>query len=201
MWVPSLGQEGLLEKGMATHSSILAWTSPWTAEPSGPQSIESQSGTGLKGHSKHTQHVKSLALKLKVICYSMKVTKRLLLLFFTLYLFLAVLGLWSCWDSSLAMESGDCYLVVAGCIFTAVSSLLAEHGLQGTLASVVTAPGLSSCSSQALEHRLSTCGTRAQLFHGMWDLCRPGLKPVSFALHGRFFTTQSKGKPRDYVLR
>ena len=31
-WVPSLGQEDPLEKGMATHSSILAWRIPWTEE-------------------------------------------------------------------------------------------------------------------------------------------------------------------------
>ena len=31
--VPSLGQEDPLEKGMATHSSILAWGNPWTEEP------------------------------------------------------------------------------------------------------------------------------------------------------------------------
>ena len=29
-WVQSLGWEDLLEKGMATHSSILAWRIPWT---------------------------------------------------------------------------------------------------------------------------------------------------------------------------
>ena len=32
-WVQSLGQEDLLEKAMATHSSILAWEIPWTEEP------------------------------------------------------------------------------------------------------------------------------------------------------------------------
>jgi len=32
-WVQSLGQEDPLEKGMATHSSILAWRVPWTEEP------------------------------------------------------------------------------------------------------------------------------------------------------------------------
>ena len=41
-WVPSLGGEDPLEKGMATHSSILAWKIPWTEEPGGPQSIGSQ---------------------------------------------------------------------------------------------------------------------------------------------------------------
>ena len=34
-WVRSLGWEDPLEKGKATHSSILAWRSPWTEEPSG----------------------------------------------------------------------------------------------------------------------------------------------------------------------
>ena len=32
-WVQSLGQEDPLEKGMATHSGILAWRIPWTDEP------------------------------------------------------------------------------------------------------------------------------------------------------------------------
>ena len=41
-WVQSLGQEDPLEKGMATHSSILAWIIPWTLEPGGLQSMGSQ---------------------------------------------------------------------------------------------------------------------------------------------------------------
>ena len=40
--VQSLGQEDPLEKGMATHSSILAWRIPWTEEPGELQSIGSQ---------------------------------------------------------------------------------------------------------------------------------------------------------------
>ena len=40
--VRSLGQEDSLEEGMATHSSILAQTIPWTEEPGGLQSIELQ---------------------------------------------------------------------------------------------------------------------------------------------------------------
>ena len=40
--VPSLGPEDPLEKEKATHSSILAWEIPWTEEPGGLQSIESQ---------------------------------------------------------------------------------------------------------------------------------------------------------------
>ena len=41
MQVRSLGREDPLEKGMATHSSILAWRLPWTEEPGGPQSMRS----------------------------------------------------------------------------------------------------------------------------------------------------------------
>ena len=37
-----LGWEDPLEKGMATHSIILAWRIPWTVEPGGLQSIELQ---------------------------------------------------------------------------------------------------------------------------------------------------------------
>ena len=40
--VRSLGQEDLLEKEMATHSSILAWEIPWTQESGGLQSTGSQ---------------------------------------------------------------------------------------------------------------------------------------------------------------
>ena len=41
-WVQSVGQEEPLEEEMATHSSILAWRIPWTEEPGGLQSMESQ---------------------------------------------------------------------------------------------------------------------------------------------------------------
>ena len=40
--VQSLDWEDPREKGMATHSSILAWRIPWTEEPVGLQSMESQ---------------------------------------------------------------------------------------------------------------------------------------------------------------
>ena len=38
-WVQSLGQEDLLEKEMAAHSSILAWKIPWMEEPGRLQSM------------------------------------------------------------------------------------------------------------------------------------------------------------------
>ena len=41
-WVRPLGWEDPLQEGMATHSSILAWSIPWTEEPGGLQSMGSQ---------------------------------------------------------------------------------------------------------------------------------------------------------------
>ena len=39
-WAQSLGQEDPLEKGMATHSSILAWRSPWTGVHGHPMGLQ-----------------------------------------------------------------------------------------------------------------------------------------------------------------
>ena len=41
-WVRSLGWEDSLEKGMATHTTILGWEIPWTEEPGGLQFMGSQ---------------------------------------------------------------------------------------------------------------------------------------------------------------
>ena len=41
-WVPSLQQEDTLEEEMATYSSTLAWGIPWTEEPDGRRSMQSQ---------------------------------------------------------------------------------------------------------------------------------------------------------------
>ena len=81
---------------------------------------------------------------------------------------------------------GPLFITVRGPL-TIAASLVAEHRLQTRR--------LSSCGSQALEHRLSNCGSRAQLLRGMWDPPRPGLEPVSPALAGRFSTTAPPGKP------
>ena len=48
----SLGRDGPLEKGMATHSSIVAWRIPWTEEPGGPQSA----GLHRVGHDEQLTH-------------------------------------------------------------------------------------------------------------------------------------------------
>ena len=50
----SLSQEDPLEKGMATHSSILAWRIPWTEEPGGLQSMGHKE-SDMTGQLTHTQ--------------------------------------------------------------------------------------------------------------------------------------------------
>ena len=54
------------------------------------------------------------------------------------------------------------YSLVRVCrLFTVVAFLVVEHRLYNSRASVVVARGLRSCSSQALEHRLKSCGIAA----------------------------------------
>ena len=54
--VKSLGWEDPLEKGMATHPSILAWRIPWREEPGGLQSMGSQNWTKLTNTFTHFRH-------------------------------------------------------------------------------------------------------------------------------------------------
>ena len=74
---------------------------------------------------------------------------------------------------------GPLFIAVRG-LLTIAASLVAEHRLQ--------------------TRRLSSCGSRAQLLRGMWDLPRPGLEPVSPALAGRFSTTVPPGKPCFIII-
>ena len=66
--VPSLGQEDSLEKGIAIHSSILAWRIPWTEKPGRLQSMGSQrvkvTNTHTHGHTHRHTHVLHTSQKL-----------------------------------------------------------------------------------------------------------------------------------------
>ena len=94
-----------------------------------------------------------------------------------IYLFLAVLGLRFCVRAfSSCGKRGPLFIMVHGPL-TIAAFVVAEHRLQ--------------------THRLSSCGSRAQLLRSMWDLPRPGLEPVSPALAGRFSTTELPGKPQQ----
>ena len=57
--------------------------------------------------------------------------------------------------------------------------------------------GFSHCSLQALERRLSSFGAQAYLLHYIWNIPRPGIKPVSPALAGRFLSTALLGKSEN----
>ena len=97
-----------------------------------------------------------------------------------IYLFMPVLGLRFCARAfSSCSKWGPLFIAVRGPL-TIAASLFAEHRLQ--------------------TRRLSSCGSRAQLLCGMWDLPRPGLEPVSPALAGRFSTTVPPGKPSLLVF-
>ena len=88
---------------------------------------------------------------------------------------MAVLGLRFCARAfSSCGKWGPLFIAVRGPL-TIAASLVAEHRLQ--------------------TRRLSSCGSRAQLHRGMWDLPRPGLEPAFPALAGRFSTTVPPGKP------
>ena len=63
--VPSLSLEDPLEKGMATHSSILTWEIPWTEEAGGLQSMESQRA----GHDLGTKQQQLIYLSLFWLCW------------------------------------------------------------------------------------------------------------------------------------
>ena len=80
-------------------------------------------------------------------------------IFFKLiYLFLAVLGFCCLWGFPPAAVSGGHSLVAVHGPLTAAASLAAEHSW---------CTGFRSCGSQAREHRLKSCGTRASLLCGV----------------------------------
>ena len=84
--------------------------------------------------------------------------KNQFILFLAMLVSLHCVGfLWLCWVFVAACFFFSCGARASHC----VASLVAEHGLQGMPVSVVVMGGLSSCSSWALECRISSCGTRA----------------------------------------
>ena len=112
-----------------------------------------------------------------------------------IYLFLTALDLHRCQDFFLVSASRGYSIVVVCRLHISVATLAVEQGLWGTWASEVVAHGFSSCISCTLQHRLDSCGTRAQLLHSMWDPPGSGIEAVAPALTGGFFTTKPPGKP------
>ena len=89
-------------------------------------------------------------------------------------------------------------LVVEHGLLVVAASLVVGHRLWSLPASVVAVCGLSSCASRALEHRINSCGTQASLLQGMWNLPRPGIKPMSPTVAGEFLTTKQQGSPGTF---
>ena len=82
-------------------------------------------------------------------------------------------------------------------LLTAVASLSVEHQLWGARAAGVAARGLSGCSPQALDRRLSSRATRVQPLCSLWALPGPGIEPVSpVLLASRFLSTAPPGKSK-----
>ena len=109
-------------------------------------------------------------------------------------------GLCGCKDFSLIVVSrGYC---TCGVRFSQCSSF-SRCGTQALGCTGFSSCGtwLSSCGSQALEHKLSRCGTQNYLLHGTWDPPSPGIKPMSPVLAGGFFTTEPPGKTQSCFSR
>ena len=113
---------------------------------------------------------------------------------------------WLCWFLAeraffLVTATGSNSQIMAHRL-TAGASLVTGHGLQVARASVAASSPreLRSCGSWALERRLDSRVAQAQLFLSPWDLSRSGIEPMSPALAGGFFTTESPGKPQNNLL-
>ena len=102
-------------------------------------------------------------------------------------LFFGCAGLHCSTGFSLVEASGGLYLAVVCRLLIAVAFCCR--------ACTLGRAGYSSWGCQALEHRFSSCGAQAYLLHGMWDLPRKGVEPMSPTLAGRFFITEAPGKP------
>ena len=97
--------------------------------------------------------------------------------------------------------SSCCSVITMYELLIAVASLFAEHRLQGAWALVFVPCGFSSGDLRALEHRLSSCGSGAQLLPSTWDLLRPGMELMFLALAGRCLSTCHRGSPGFAALK
>ena len=82
-----------------------------------------------------------------------------------------------------------------GCCMQAFSSCGERGLLLGRSVWAFHCGAFSCCRAQATGHvGFSSCGPQAKLLQGMWNLCGPGMEPVSAALAGRFLSTAPPGK-------
>ena len=81
------------------------------------------------------------------------------------------------------------------CCCTGFFSSCGKRGLLSSRGAQASHGGFPCCGAQALEHWLSSSGTRARLLLGMWDPPGPGIEPKSPTMAGRFPSTEPPGKP------
>ena len=111
-------------------------------------------------------------------------------LLFFVFIFLSIclfIYLWLCWV----------FVSVQGLSLVVASGGYSSSRCAGLS---LSRPLLLRSTGSRRAGRLSNCGSRAQLLRGTCDLPRPGLKPASPALAGRFSTTVPPGKPGLTVL-
>ena len=98
------------------------------------------------------------------------------------------------------------WIFVAACMLSLVEARLLFFSCSGfsccraqtlgSQVSVVAALGLSSCSSRALDHRLSSCGSWAQLLHGMWISLDQGWNPCPLHWQADSYSLYHQGSPQ-----
>ena len=206
-----------LEEKMATYSSILTWEMPWAEETGRLQSQRFGHNLATTQPQAHRTPLFTFILfftgdTVKHMSLTNTVATMCLQAFFGIhnYLFfggarlLLLSGIFcSCGEEGLLL------FVVHGLLF-AGASLIAEHGLSGVRTSIAVVPWLESRGSAVVLriYIILSRGSEYILFIYNTGLAaprqvgssRPGIKPVSPALEGRFFTTELPGKPCMYVF-
>ena len=135
------------------------------------------------------QHLLSISVLGATLCISIvSISPFFPCNFYAFIYFLTYISLWWVFAAALRLFSS--------CIeWGPLGSIQAPHCVASHCrAQTPVCVGFSSFQSQAADHKLNSCDTLFLLLSGMWDLPRPGIKPVSPALAGEFFTTEPPGK-------
>ena len=170
-WVWSLGQENTLEEGMATHSSIFVWRILWTEGLGGLQT------TGLQRIRHNWRDLASMFIQLNMSILYPRLFSGFICLIPLQQLFICHIApsLWHCFFLFVSGCAGSSLLLRAFCTSCGEQGLLSSCGVcfswQQLLVTGRRLSGLwgfrsccvwsHSCDSQALKHRLNSCGIRA----------------------------------------
>ena len=106
-----------------------------------------------------------------------------------------MLGLRCCMQA-LVVASGGYSLVTMWGLLSAIASSVAEHAL-GCVDFSHCGTWLWFLGSSTQAQQL---GHTDLVVHGMWNTSRPGIRPMSPALAGKFFITEPSGKPQELTI-